>query len=369
MFVLKLPATAPAPAQAPWRCRWRARADARDFSTVRAMTIAADGRILSSKTARSTSPSSASRRSTSRATRCHRSRSISPRSRSRAGPIRSSRSLTPSRCRRRCWRCSAEYHSGAGTEGGARPVAQLGCGRSRQQDVDSTLLATFQQYGIAGQGAKTSDFTVTVTTPAALVRDRYGVERGLRRAHGDRPADRVRRDRRLHAVRTVDHDPLGGRRSEIEDAVNAMTFEITKAAKSSTLTVQQLSSWMPLRDADREGNAVLPGYRERDQGIHLRPERGPTDNYSSSKDPKDLRIPARHLQPERFAPARRAATRGERRKDHGHQYRSLFSLNFNVVIGPNPPSRASASGFRRHPRRPRGATRIAQNMRPERSRR
>jgi len=114
--------------------------------------------------------------------------------------------------------------------------------------VDDAFLATLQQFGLAGSKAETSDFTVTVTTPSSLwfVTDSvssatYDVRLGEDPNTGFNVLDVYLQFGLSITIRSPGND------WKVADSVNAMTFEITKAATSSTLTVQQLSSWMPLR--------------------------------------------------------------------------------------------------------------------------
>lgn len=201
--------------------------------------------------------------------------------------------------------------------------------------VDSTLLATFQQYGLVGQDATTGQFTVTTTTAGSLwfVTDTQSSA--------------------VYDVRLVT-DPITGfdlidiymqfglsvtiKSSGVEwkiaDSVNAMTFEVTKAATSDTLTVQQLCSYMPLRTQSVTGTLSYLDIATETKGyVYVL---GVVDNnYNSSHDPKDLAFQLDVYNPDGTPLLDEPQNGINAGKITVDQYRNLFSLNFNVVIGPN----------------------------------
>jgi hypothetical protein len=201
--------------------------------------------------------------------------------------------------------------------------------------VDSTLLATFQQFGLAGKDAKTTDFTVTVTTAGKLwfVTDTvsqavYDVRLVTDPSTGFNVLDVFLQFGLSIIIRSAGND------WKIEDSVNGMTFEITKAAKTTTLTVQELSSWMPLRSQTVTGSLSYLDIASETKGyIYVL---GVIDNnYNSSKNPADLVFQLDIYNPD-GSPLLDAPQAGlNAGKITVDQYRSLFSLNFNVVIGPN----------------------------------
>lgn len=201
--------------------------------------------------------------------------------------------------------------------------------------VDATLLATFQQYGLAGQDATTSQFSVTVTTAGSL----WFVTDTVSNA--------------VYDVRLADDPVTGftmievfiqfgmavtirstGSEWKLDDSVNAMTFDVVKAPTSSTLTVQQLCSYMPLRTQTVTGTLTYLDIATETKGyVYVL---GVIDNnYNSTKDPNDLVFQLDIYNPD-GSPMLDAPQPGiNAGKITVDQYRNLFSLNFNVVIGPN----------------------------------
>lgn len=200
--------------------------------------------------------------------------------------------------------------------------------------VDSILLGQMRAFGLATDKSQPTDFTVTVTTKGKL----WFVTDTVSKA--------------VYDVRLVE-DPSGfnaidvflqfglaitirspGNSWKIEDSVNAMTFAVTKAPKSSDLTVQQLSSWMPLRQQTVKGSLSYLDVASETKGyIYVL---GVIDNnYNSTKNPADLVFQIDIYNPD-GSPLLKAPQPGVNAgKITVDQYRSLFSLNFNVVIGPN----------------------------------
>jgi hypothetical protein len=204
-----------------------------------------------------------------------------------------------------------------------------------QSTVDGTLLATLQQYGLAGDAAKTTDFKVAVTTAGKLwfVTDTVSSATYDVRLVTDPSTEFNALDVFLQFGLSIMIQSAGNN-WKIEDSVNGMTFGITKAAKSSTLTVQELSSWMPLRTQSVKGSLSYLDIASETKGyIYVL---GVIDNnYNSTKDPADLVFQLDIYNPDGSPLLNAPQTGLNAGKITVDQYRSLFSLNFNVVIGPN----------------------------------
>jgi len=202
-------------------------------------------------------------------------------------------------------------------------------------NVDATLLTALRSFGLATESAKNTDYSVTVTKAGALwfVTDKVSMA--------------------VYDVRLVEDPNTGlnvldvfsqfglaitirssGSSWTIDDSVNAMTFSITKAATASTLTVQRLSSWMPLRKQTVQGTLSYLDIATETKGyIYCL---GVIDNnYSTSKNPADLVFQLDIYNPDGSPLLNAPQTGLNAGKITVDQYRSLFSLNYNVVIGPN----------------------------------
>jgi hypothetical protein len=209
--------------------------------------------------------------------------------------------------------------------------------------VDATLLATFQQFGLAGSDARATDFTVTVTTTGSLwlvtntvSSATYDVRLGPDPSTGFDAIDIYLQFGLSVTIRSTGTSWL------VNDSVNAMTFGITKAATTSTLTVQQLSSWMPLREQQVTGSLSYLDVATETKGyIYVL---GVIDNnYSATKNPADLVFQLDIYNPD-GSPLLAAPQPGlNAGKITVDQYRTLFSLNYNVVIGPNTRTEAGVS--------------------------
>lgn len=200
--------------------------------------------------------------------------------------------------------------------------------------VDGMLLATLQQYGLATDTSKTSDYTVTVTSRGKLwfVTDTvssaaYDVRLVTDPNSGFDALDIFQQAGLSVTVRSAGSD------WRIGDSVNGMTFDISKAATSADLTVQQLSSWMPLRSQSVTGKLSYLDIASETKGyIYVLGVIEPlTNNPTSAPLVFQLDIYNPDGSPLLDAP-QHGLNAGKITVD---QYRSLFSLNFNVIIGPN----------------------------------
>jgi len=201
--------------------------------------------------------------------------------------------------------------------------------------IDGILLATLQEYGLADDKTKNTDFGVTVTTPGKLwfVTDKvssavYDLRLVQDPSTGFDVIDVFQQFGLAITIRSAGND------WKIEDSVNAMTFEIKKASTSSTLTVQQLSSWMPLRKQTVQGSLSYLDVASETKG-YIYVLSVIDNNYSSTKNPKDLVFQLDIYNPD-GSPLLTAPQPGVNAgKITVDQYRSLFSMNFNVLVGPN----------------------------------
>jgi len=201
--------------------------------------------------------------------------------------------------------------------------------------VDAALIATLQLFGLAGSDAKSSDFTVTVTTTSKLwfvtdtvTKGVYDVRLEEDPSTGFNVIDLYLQFGLSVLIRSEGFD------WKLADSVNAMTFEVTKAVKSSTLTVQQLSSWMPLRAQKVTGTLSYLDVATETKGyVYVL---GVIDNnYNSSKNPADLVFQLDIYNPDGSVLLDKPQPGLNAGKITVDQYRSLFSLNYNVVIGPD----------------------------------
>lgn len=200
--------------------------------------------------------------------------------------------------------------------------------------VDDAFIATLRFFHLAGPDAKVSDFTVTTTTAGSLwyVTDTvsqavYDVRLGPDFSGFD--VLNIYMQFGLSVlIRSEGYD------WKLTDSVNAMTFEVTKAIDSDTLTVQQLSSYMPLRPQQVSGALSYLDVATETKGyIYVL---GVIDNnYSSTKDPEDLVFQLDIYNPDGSVLLEKPQDGLNAGKITVDQYRTLFSLNFNVVIGPN----------------------------------
>jgi hypothetical protein len=204
-----------------------------------------------------------------------------------------------------------------------------------KKTFDNILLATFQDFGLANDKSKTTDFTVTVTQPGKLwfVTDTvssavYDVRMMTDPTTGFEAIDVFFQFGLAITIRSPGND------WKIEDSVNGMTFEVTKDAKSSTLTVQQLSSWMPLRKQTVQGSLSYLDIASETKG-YIYVLSVIDNNYNSTKNPKDLTFQLDLYSPDGSPLLKQPQPGVNAGKITVDQHRSLFSLNFNVVIGPN----------------------------------
>lgn len=200
--------------------------------------------------------------------------------------------------------------------------------------VDDAFVATMQFFQLVGPQAKPADFTVSVTTPGALwvVTDTV--------SHGSYD---VRFGPDISGFDAIQVYALFGLsvliRSEgfdwkLTDSVNAMTFEVTKALDSDTLTVQQLSSYMPLRQQQVSGALSYLDIATETKG-YIYVLSVINNNYNATKNPADLIFQLDIYNPDGSPLLEKPQPGVNAGKITVDQYRSLFSLNFNVVIGPD----------------------------------
>lgn len=201
--------------------------------------------------------------------------------------------------------------------------------------VDDTLIATLQSFHLAEGNATSADFTVTVTTPGKLwfASDRvsgatYDIRLEENPMTGFPVIDLYLQFGLSVQIRSEGFD------WKLNDSVNSMTFEVTKAVDSDTLTVQQLSSWMPLRQQSVKGALSYLDIASETKGyIYVL---GVIDNnYSTTKNPDDLTFQLDIYNPDGSPLLDEPQAGLNAGKITVDQYRSLFSLNYNVVIGPN----------------------------------
>lgn len=201
--------------------------------------------------------------------------------------------------------------------------------------VDMILLSALQSAGLAASNATSSDFTVTVTTPGSrwFVTDKISTAQFDIRLGEDPDTGFNVLEVYLQFSMSVDVRSQGID-WKLSDSVNAMTFEITKDLDSSALTVQQLCSWMPLRPQQVQGTLAYLDIATETKG-YIYVLGVINNNYNSSKNPNDLTFQLDIYNPDGSVLLTEPQDGLNAGKITVDQYRSLFSLNYNVVIGPN----------------------------------
>ena len=200
--------------------------------------------------------------------------------------------------------------------------------------VDEALLATLKLYQLAGPEAKTTDFTVTVTTPGTLwfVTDTIGQGvYDLRFGPGPSGFGAIEIYLQFGLSVVIRSEGFDWK---LSDSVNGMTFEVTKALTDSTLTVQQLSSYMPLRAQAVKGTLTYLDVATETKG-YIYVLSVIDNNYNASKNPADLVFQLDIYNPDGSVLLDKPQAGLNAGKITVDQYRSLFSLNYNVIIGPN----------------------------------
>lgn len=195
--------------------------------------------------------------------------------------------------------------------------------------VDDALLSEMQGLGYASSDTTTSDYSVLVTAAGSLwlvtdtttqatfdmrlTTDDYGV------SHLD-----------VFAAPTLTITVgATGLRWRIDDTANSTRYDVTKPAghgDSAPLTVQQVISYMPLRDADATGITYLDIAVEPKGYIYVL-----FVDQSSAAPVFSLDI----YNPDGSALLDRPQTGVNAGRLTADRWRSLFTLGFNVVLGPN----------------------------------
>jgi hypothetical protein len=201
--------------------------------------------------------------------------------------------------------------------------------------IDSAFLDTLQKFGLAKTDATTGDFTVSITKAGALwyVTDTksqavYDVRYETSSQTGFKAIDVYMQFGLSVVVRALGAD------WKVNDSVNAMNFEVTKDPDTKALTVQQLSSFMPLRTQSPNGVLSYLDIATETKGyIYVL---GVDDNnYAADPKPENLVFQLDIYNPDGTPLLSAPQTGLNAGKITVDQYRSLFSLNYNVIIGPD----------------------------------
>jgi len=200
--------------------------------------------------------------------------------------------------------------------------------------ADQSLVDVLTHYGLATSKNKPADYKVTITEAGKLwyVADTtnsavYDV-RVADQHSGSTLIDIYMRFGLAITLRSV------GAAWQIEDSVNAMTFSVTKSRTTTDLLVEQLSSFMPLRAEQVTGALSYLDIASETKGyIYVL---SVVDNgYNASHKPEDLTFRLDIYSPNGaplLAKPQPGLVAGRITVD---QYRSLYSLNYNPIIGPN----------------------------------
>lgn len=201
--------------------------------------------------------------------------------------------------------------------------------------VDALLLGTLQLYQLVGPDATGADFTVSVTTQGALwfVNNRvsgasFDVRLCADPATGFDVIDIYLQFGLSITIRSEGFD------WKISDSVNGMTFEVNKALDADSLTVQQLCSYMPLRPQAVKGSLSYLDIATETKG-YIYVLSVIDNNYNATKNPDDLIFQLDIYNPDGSILLDAPQAGLNAGKITVDQYRTLFSLNYNVVIGPN----------------------------------
>lgn len=191
--------------------------------------------------------------------------------------------------------------------------------------VDEMLLQDLRDHGLANTIYTTADFTVTqtVTNQLWLVTDQkaqsvYDI-RAKPNAIGATDLFVYRAYTLAITLRAAGKDWL------VSDTTNAMTFEITKPSTSNALTVQQIVSVMPLRDQDTPGITYLDLAVETKGYIYVLSVQEDGDNPPVFS--LDIHEPNGMILLEKQQAGVNA------NKLAIDQWRSMFTLNFNTILG------------------------------------
>ena len=200
-------------------------------------------------------------------------------------------------------------------------VADLNDGR-----VDATLLQDMRDQGLADATYTTSDFAVTQTSADQLwlVTDKktqvvYDV-RAKTNAIGVKELYVYRAYTLAIALRAAGKDWL------VSDTANAMTFEITKSGSGSTLKVQQLASVMPLRDQATASITYLDVAVEAKGYIYV------LSVQDDGATPPVFCLDIHASNGEILLAQQQTGVNAN--KLAVDQWRSMFTLNFNTILGP-----------------------------------
>lgn len=201
--------------------------------------------------------------------------------------------------------------------------------------VDERFIAVLVHYGLARDGDAPADFAVTVTEAGKLwyvSAKKTGAVWDVRATtapnSGAPLIDIWMQFGLAITLRSAGHAWT------IEDSVHAMTFSVGKAATSDDLTVQQLSSFMPLRPQSVTGTLTYLDLASETKG-YVYVLSVIDNNYNSSHRPGDLVFQLDIYSPDGTPLLDAPQTGLNAGKITVDQYRSLYSLNFNVVIGPD----------------------------------
>jgi hypothetical protein len=192
--------------------------------------------------------------------------------------------------------------------------------------VDAALLAQMVKFGYASSDDTTNDYSVLVTTPGKvwLVTDtKSQATFDMRVATDDSGGTHLDVFTAPSLSITV---AATGLQWEIDDTANSTRYEVTKPTGSTTLTVQQLISYMPLRDARKSNVRYLDIAVEPKGYIYVL-----FVDQSSGSPVFSLDI----YNPDGSALLGKPQTGVNAARLTVDEWRSLFTLNYNVVLGPN----------------------------------
>jgi hypothetical protein len=204
-----------------------------------------------------------------------------------------------------------------------------------QSRVDDTLVAVLQQYGLAGQDAATTQFTVTVTKAGSLwfVTDTtsqavYDVRLVMDSVTGFQILDVYLQFGLSIVIQSK------GVKWQINDTVNSMSFTVDKSPTESKLTVQEVVSVMPLRAQNFQGTLTYLDIATETKGF-IYVLSVIDNNYNSTHNPADLVFQLDIYNPDGTPLLEKPQTGINAGRITVDQYRSLFALNYNAIVGPN----------------------------------